>query len=313
MKKLWISITCALLITVIALPALAEGDDYYVTGSVVAIGGGERASENFIVQDLVGLMAIGGSESEEYHIESGSAEHNPLNNPPIADAGGPYLLAVGETIRLTGTGQDSDGDILDYYPWVQKPSLGTLDYDQGLENPTYTAGSMAGIAKLTFTVSDGILEDANTTIVVIYDPSAGFVTGGGWIDSPSGAYTPDDPEDIDFTGKATFGFVSKYKKGATVPIGQTEFQFRAGDLSFHSSSYKWLVVTGSGYAKFRGDGNINGIGDYKFMLWAGDGEPDTFRIKIWTEDGDGTETVIYDNGFDQEIEGGSIVVHTSKK
>ena len=62
--------------------------------------------------------------------------------------------------------------------------------------------------------------------------------------------------------------------------------------------------------RFKGSGTINGMGDYKFMLWAGDKEPDTFRIKIWEEDEDGVETVVYDNGFNQEIAGGSIVIHT---
>ena len=44
------------------------------------------------------------------------------------------------------------------------------------------------------------------------------------------------------------------------------------------------------------------------MLWAGDKDPDTFRIKIWYEE-DGTENVVYDNGMDQAIGGGSIVIH----
>jgi hypothetical protein len=109
-------------------------------------------------------------------------------------------------------------------------------------------------------------------------------------------------------GKATFGFVSKYKKGATIPDGNTEFVFKAGDLNFHSTSYEWLVVTGSNFAKFKGEGTINGQGNYKFQIWAGDGSPDTFRIKIWNEDG-GNEIVVYDNGMDQPIGGGSIVVH----
>jgi nitrous oxidase accessory protein NosD len=113
-------------------------------------------------------------------------------------------------------------------------------------------------------------------------------------------------------GKATFGFVSKYKKGADTPIGQTEFMFKAGDLNFHSTSYDWLVVTGSDYARFKGSGTINGMGDYKFMLWAGDDDPDTFRIKIWYEVND-EEYVVYDNGMDQSIGGGSIVVHKVKK
>jgi hypothetical protein len=45
------------------------------------------------------------------------------------------------------------------------------------------------------------------------------------------------------------------------------------------------------------------------MLWAGDSAPDTFRIKIWLESPDGIEVVLYDNGFDQTIGGGSIVIH----
>lgn len=115
------------------------------------------------------------------------------------------------------------------------------------------------------------------------------------------------------TGKANFGFVAKYKKGANVPDGNTEFQFKAGNLNFHSTSYEWLVVTGNDTAKFKGEGTINGdvspAGPYKFQLWASDGDPDTFRIKIWWEDG-GTEHFVYDNGMNQAIGGGNIVVHT---
>ena len=143
--------------------------------------------------------------------------------------------------------------------------------------------------------------------VVVYNPEDGFVTGGGWIDSPAGSYVPDPS----LSGKANFGFVSKYMKGADVPAGNTEFQFKAGNLNFHSSSYEWLVVTGSDYARFKGTGTINGEGEYKFMVWAGDNEPDTFRIKIWEEVED-VETVVYDNGTDQEIGGGNIVVHRAK-
>jgi len=77
-----------------------------------------------------------------------------------------------------------------------------------------------------------------------------------------------------------------------------------------------VVNQGGTNAQFRGSGTVNGALDlngnpYKFMLWAGDGSPDTFRIKIWSEL-DGVETVVYDNGFDQEIGGGSIVIHTKK-
>jgi hypothetical protein len=72
-----------------------------------------------------------------------------------------------------------------------------------------------------------------------------------------------------------------------------------------------LVVNQNGEnAQFKGSGTINGASIYKFMLWAGDDDLDTFRIKIWEEAGEEGETVVYDNGFDQAIEGGNIVIHT---
>jgi hypothetical protein len=49
--------------------------------------------------------------------------------------------------------------------------------------------------------------------------------------------------------------------------------------------------------------------EYKFQIWALD-EPDQFRIKIWTEDETGVETINYDNGSHQVLGGGSIVIHT---
>ena len=114
-------------------------------------------------------------------------------------------------------------------------------------------------------------------------------------------------------GKATFGFVSKYKKGAIVPTGNTEFIFHAGDLKFKSTSYQWLVITGRDKAMFKGEGEVNGVGGYGFMLSATDGGKDgvdTFRIKICDSNGD----VVYDNKIDDgadetELGGGSIIVH----
>ena len=120
--------------------------------------------------------------------------------------------------------------------------------------------------------------------------------------------------DPSLKGKASFGFVSRYQKGASVPSGNTSFQFNMAGLNFHSDTYDWLVVNqGGANAQFKGSGTINGAFDsngnpYKFMLWAGDGSPDTFRIQIWWEDNAG-EHIVYDNGFNQAIDGGSIVVH----
>jgi hypothetical protein len=126
------------------------------------------------------------------------------------------------------------------------------------------------------------------------------------------------PVVVDPTGKATFGFVSKYQKGKSIPTGQTEFVFSAGNINFHSSAYDWLIVNQAGSnAQFKGSGTINGAGNYSFMLWAGDGDKDTnpstldtFRIKIWDT---ATNKVVYDNQADTAISGGNIIVHVPKK
>jgi PKD domain len=174
----------------------------------------------------------------------------------------------------------------------------------------------AGIYRASLAVTDNTGGSASATAenyIVVYDPNGGFVTGGGWINSPAGAYVAN----TNLEGKATFGFVSKYQKGATVPTGNTEFQFKVANLSFKSASYDWLVVAGS-QAKYKGTGTINGAGNYGFMLSAVDGAVDKFRIKIW--DKENKDTIIYDNGVgiaeDAEpsttIGGGSIVVHKEK-
>jgi PKD repeat protein len=221
------------------------------------------------------------------------------NTPPlIVTLVEPQLVAVGQTVEFFGEALD-ECDINIEWNFGD----GYISEDIFTEH-TY---GYAGIYTATFTVTDSSGNSSDEeSIVVVFDPSGGFVTGGGWIWSPAGAYTADSM----LEGKANFGFVSKYKKGATTPTGQTEFVFQAGDLNFHSSSYEWLVVTGSKYARFKGSGTINDEGDYKFMLWAGDDAPDTFRIRIWTEDDSGVETDVYDNGFNQAIGGGSIVIHT---
>lgn len=152
-----------------------------------------------------------------------------------------------------------------------------------------------GVYTVTMTVIDesGASDSAEFRYAVIFDASDAFVTGGGWIDSPEGAYT------------------------------NTEFQFKVGDLNFKSTRYDWLVIAGA-KANFKGDGTINGDGNYGFMLTATDGalkpddRDDTFRIKIW--DKDNADAIVYDNemSMDDDAEptttlgGGSIVIHKVK-
>jgi hypothetical protein len=126
---------------------------------------------------------------------------------------------------------------------------------------------------------------------------------------------------LSLTGKANFGFVAKYKKGSTELTGQTEFQFKAGDLNFHSDEYIWLVIAGA-RAQYKGTGTINGSGNYGFKLTAIDGQVsggggiDKIRLKIWNKNDN--DLIVYDSGLgvsdDEapsiELGGGKIIIHS---
>jgi hypothetical protein len=181
---------------------------------------------------------------------------------------------------------------------------------------TYTA---TGVYTVTVTVTDDDTGSSTGTFsyIVIYDATAGFVTGGGWIMSPAGAM----PANPTATGKANYGFNSKYVNGKTVPSGDTQFQFQTGNLNFHSTSYDWLVISGGYKAQYQGHGTINGSGNYSFILTAidgtqqGSGGSDKFRIKIFDQN-QGNQ-VIYDNNLNSPDTadpttipgGGNIVIH----
>jgi hypothetical protein len=230
----------------------------------------------------------------------------------------PLSTAVVSSLKFTDPGVLDYHDVL--WSWEDGTSTPKRVDPQAGERSTSASHTytVAGVYNVSVTVTDKDgASDARTlsTWVVIYDPSGGFVTGGGWINSPAGAYR----WDTSLTGKATFGFVSKYLKGANVPTGNTEFQFHAGKMNFSSTAYDWLVVAGS-KAMYKGVGTINGGGKYGFMLSAIDNgsSGDTFRIKIWDY---ASGNLVYDNQLGavddanptMGIEGGSIVVHASNK
>jgi len=229
-------------------------------------------------------------------------------------------LSVGASV--TAAAGFTDSGIVDTHTGIidwgdgTSSSAAVIEVDgsgSALGSHAYAAAGVYTVS-LTLTDKDGATDRSVFEFVVVFDVVAGFVTGGGWIDSPPGAYAA-DPSVV---GKATFGFVSRYHKGATIPSGNLEFNFRVADLQFHSTSHDWLVVSGS-KVRFKGSGTINGGGDFAFLVSAVDGDvsgndPDTFRIKIWDAS---TGVVVYDSDMGRGdgapattvLGGGSIVIH----
>ncbi len=226
----------------------------------------------------------------------------------------PVNTAISASVAFTGTKLENAT-----WTWGDgHTSAGVLNSSTISGSHTY---STPGVYTVTLTIEDICNKIAESTFqyVVIYDPAGGFVTGGGWINSPAGGYAAEPAA----TGKANFGFVSKYQKGATVPTGNTEFEFKAAGMNFNSTAYEWLVIAGA-KAKYKGEGTINGTGNYGFFLTAidgqvsGSGSIDKFRIKIWDKV---TGATVYDNNIDRAddaepttaLGGGSIVIQNPKK
>lgn len=252
----------------------------------------------------------------------------PVVSPTVVAIPSEPIALVSGLVSVTGSFTDSAGQswscTIDWGDGTS-PDSGAVTAPTETEAGTCTGTHLytaVGVYAVTIGVADACGESSGALYqyAVIYDPSAGFVTGGGWIDSPPGAYTPN----ATLTGRAYVGFVSAYVKGnSTAPSGRTDFHFNVANFTFTSTAYEWLVVSGA-KARFRGTGQVNGAGNFGFALTAWDGDApsgggvDRFRIKIW--DRDQGDLVVYDNqvacpnqGDNADpctaLGGGAIVIH----
>jgi hypothetical protein len=233
--------------------------------------------------------------------------------PRIFGMSGPSApIALGNVATITASFVDDCSGIRSVtFDWMDG-SVSTLSdaASPGVVSHTYSKPGIYGV-RITVMDKGGNKSDDVLQFVVIYDASAGGVNGGGWIESKAGSYV----KSPSLSGHANFGFVAKYKAGATIPTGQTELGF--GTLKFHSDGYEWLLVQEEG-AQLKGYGSVNGVSGYSFLLTITDGhcrdQKDKFRLKIWN-----ASSTIYDNvlGAPDEINGaylqdighGSISIH----
>ena len=137
-----------------------------------------------------------------------------------------------------------------------------------------------GVFAVTATVTD-IFGDEHVIVyeyVVVFDPTAGYVTGNGKFDSLAGNWTPDPT----IEGEVKIGFHAKFKKG--VLEGEVKIDIKDADEKFRSDELEVFVVAGnyafvSGFGRFKGD-DTDTI--YDFVVTLIDGEYD---------DGDGPDLV----------------------
>jgi hypothetical protein len=218
-------------------------------------------------------------------------------------------VPLGSPVAITATFTD---------PGVADTHTATIDWGDG----NVTSGTVAeangsgtitgshvyaapGVYDISVTVTDnhGGSDTEVYSFVVVFNPTGGFVTGGGWLDSQPGYYFPDPTA----SGMANFGLVARYKSGSQIPEGKFQLKLEEADFEFLSTNYNWLVINGS-KAQLRGSGTINGQGNYQFQLWATHGNPGFLRVRIWYQDASGVH-VVYDNGVEQTLGGGKITVH----
>ncbi len=232
--------------------------------------------------------------------------------------------SINASAIFTDTGSlDTHTAVWDWGDGSTSPgSVDELAHRIGPDSHVYQKAGVYQI-KLTVTDQDGGIGEKVYPFLVVYDPSDGYVTGGGWILSQPGSCQL-YPGCMDDKGKAHFGFVAKYKNNALTPIGSIEFEFEPAELELHSTSYDWLVVSGA-MVQFKGKGRINHAGNYGFLISAMDADMDPtltrdlFRIVIW--DMDNNDTIVYDSQYGDGLNagpttplgGGNIAIHKGKR
>lgn len=235
----------------------------------------------------------------------------------------PINTAVTTTAEFTDAGANDRHICAVRWDDALTAMAGSINESGGVGTCTRTDSfATPGVYRVLVRVTDD--EDRVATArydyLVVYDPTAGFVTGGGRLTVPAGSYVADPS----LAGTGTFGFESKYKKGATVPSGSTEFRFHEAGFTFTSNDYQWLVVSGA-KAQFKGTGSVNGTSAYSFLVTVTDGQVsggggvDKFRIKVWETSSGAT---VFDNNMggstdlntapSQPIDGGNIAIHAPR-
>ncbi|HYN30580.1 MAG TPA: ExeM/NucH family extracellular endonuclease, partial [Dermatophilaceae bacterium] len=198
-----------------------------------------------------------------------AADHDPvlvgLDLTNAAPAVGPVTGPVegpGGSVRVgqpvTVTAPFTDADRFDGH-------TATVDWGDGTTTPaTVTDGTVTathtyaapGLYRVTVTVTDSFGNAGSACLerLVVVDPAAGRVTGGGWVQSPAGAVVGAP----DVAGKAAFEVSAHYARDGSRLDGTFSYRLPAGGLALETTSLDWLVVR-DGTARLSGPVRIVGV------------------------------------------------------
>jgi uncharacterized delta-60 repeat protein len=235
------------------------------------------------------ILAVGGASNGSYD-DWALARYAAIPSVgTITAPSSPVLVNTAITASANFTDPDSTGTHIASWNWGDgNTTTGTVTESNGSgsvsDNHTYTA---TGVYTITLTVTNTVGGVGTSTYqyVAVYDSSTSFA-GGRSFDNPSSA-SPNT------TGKVTFGISSKYNN-SNVLTGSVKMNFKAANLDFASTSLSSLA-TSTGKAYLKGNGTVNGSGNYTFLVSGIDGSVvggnDLIRFQIK----DSSNTVIYDS------------------
>jgi VCBS repeat-containing protein len=245
------------------------------------------------------------------------------DNPTELALPGDISLAQMTMLQLVPVGPGSPLD-----PGSCTPTVTGSGYDGVLAITCSFDGVPVNTYTVEVSVGGGYYEGYGEDVLVVYDPSLGFTTGGGWFYWPGS----EDPESGYPGNKTNFGYTMKYNKKGTNIQGSLLLIRHLPDGSIYrvkSNALYGLALgeSGSGdeifgWASFGGKSTYlepdwpEPVGNHEFLAYVEDrNEPgtgiDRFWIQVRDKDGVAIEAMsmaepAVDNAT--EINGGNVVV-----
>ena len=126
----------------------------------------------------VNVTALGGNFGTGNHRVLDITVTGITNAPPTVMAGSDLTVAEGDTLALSGSATDTNGDAITSYTWTATPDLGITFANASLPTTTFTAPLVDADVTYTFrlTASDGTDDGSDTIDVIVKETSGAFIT-----------------------------------------------------------------------------------------------------------------------------------------